>query len=164
MTRQHVRARTTTRAEGKRPSPPQPEPTSAALRAVSVSEAWKYQCDFWQRSILFLDTLRERGNNMLEHEKAGLPPLLHFQYETVLDARQFEHPANYALLKINVAGDACLEDCVKEGARPVIVFDPRAGHGPGIGGFKRDSEVGMALHEGHPVYFVIFFPDPCDDQ
>nr|WP_240746049.1 MULTISPECIES: DUF3141 domain-containing protein [Cupriavidus] len=27
----------------------------------------------------------------------------------------------------------------------VIVIDPRADHGPGIGGFKRDSEVGMAL-------------------
>lgn len=160
MTRQPIRARASTRAEGKKSSAPQPTPISAD----AVTQAWKYQCDFWQRSILFLDTLRERGNNMLEHEKAGLPPLLHFQYETVLDARQFEHPANYALLKINVAGDACLEDCVKEGARPVIVFDPRAGHGPGIGGFKRDSEVGMALHEGHPVYFVIFFPDPCPGQ
>ena len=47
---------------------------------------------------------------------------------------------------------------------PVIVVDPRAGHGPGIGGFKRDSEVGMALHDGHPVYFVIFFPEPCPGQ
>ena len=93
-----------------------------------------------------------------------MPPLLNFKYETLLDARQFEHPANYALLRITVAGDECLEDCVREGARPVIVFDPRAGHGPGIGGFKRDSEVGMALHEGHPVYFVIFFPDPCPGQ
>ena len=47
---------------------------------------------------------------------------------------------------------------------PVIVIDPRAGHGPGIGGFKRDSEVGIALHVGHPVYFVIFFPEPCPGQ
>ena len=43
-------------------------------------------------------------------------------------------------------------------------FGPRAGHGPGIGGFKRDSEVGLALHEGHPVYFVIFFPEPLPGQ
>jgi len=46
----------------------------------------------------------------------------------------------------------------------VMILDPRAGHGPGIGGFKRDSEVGMALHEGHPVYFVIFYPEPCPGQ
>ncbi|CAG1000990.1 partial Poly(3-hydroxyalkanoate) polymerase subunit PhaC, partial [Burkholderiales bacterium] len=46
----------------------------------------------------------------------------------------------------------------------VIVVDPRAGHGPGIGGFKRDSEVGMALLEGHAVYFVVFDPDPVEGQ
>jgi hypothetical protein len=164
MTKQPVRARTGTRTEQKKPIPLQSVPTVFAVRHAPVTDAWNYQLDLWQRSVLFLDTLRERGDNMLAHEKAGLPPLLQFKYETVLDARQFENPANYALLKINVAGDACLEDCVKEGARPIIVFDPRAGHGPGIGGFKRDSEVGMALHEGHPVYFVIFFPDPCPGQ
>ena len=139
-------------------------PLTAKPMAAICLDAWHYQLDFWQRSVLFLDTLRERADNMLAHEKAGLPPLLDFQYETILDARQFEQPANYALLRILVAGDACFEDCVREGARPVIVFDPRAGHGPGIGGFKRDSEIGMALHEGHPVYFVTFYPDPCPQQ
>jgi hypothetical protein len=47
--------------------------------------------------------------------------------------------------------------------RPPVV-DPRAGHGPGIGGFKQDSEVRMALGEGHPVYFVVFYPEPCRGQ
>ncbi|KAJ8135079.1 hypothetical protein OY671_011708, partial [Metschnikowia pulcherrima] len=44
------------------------------------------------------------------------------------------------------------------------VVDPRAGHGPGIGGFKRDSEVGMALTDGRAVYFVVFFPEPRPEQ
>ena len=123
-----------------------------------------YQIDLWQRTILFLDTLRQRGNNMLEHERAGLPPLLDFKYETILDARHFETPVNYALLRITEVGDDCWEDCVDPNKPPVIVIDPRAGHGPGIGGFKHDSEVGMALHEGHPVYFVVFFPEPCPGQ
>ena len=35
-----------------------------------------------------------------------------------------------------------------------MIIDPRAGHGAGIGGFKPDSQVGVALHDGHPVYFV----------
>ncbi len=48
--------------------------------------------------------------------------------------------------------------------RPYIIIDPRAGHGPGIGGFKDDSQVGVALRGGHPVYFVIFFPDPEPGQ
>src|SRR5258705_14024084 len=30
--------------------------------------------------------------------------------------------------------------------------------------FKRDSEVGIALHEGYSVYFVVFFPEPCPGQ
>lgn len=128
------------------------------------TDAWQYQVDFWQRSVLFLDTLRERGDNMLAHEDAGLPPVLNFDYETILDARRFEHPANYALLKIKAAAGAFPGDSAKQHERPVIVFDPRAGHGPGIGGFKRDSEVGVALEQGWPVYFVAFFPDPCPGQ
>lgn len=132
--------------------------------AKQADFAWAYQVDLWQRSTLFLDILRERANNMLAHEQAGLPPLLDFDYETILDARQFEHPVNYALLRITGSGNDKFEECVDENKRPVIVIDPRAGHGPGIGGFKRDSEVGMALHEGHAVYFVIFFPEPCPGQ
>jgi len=128
------------------------------------SDLMEYQIDAFQRSVLFLDTLRQRADNMLEHEKAGMPPPLDFKYETVLDARKFERPANYALLKITEAGEDCLEDCLDPDKPPVMIVDPRAGHGPGIGGFKRDSEVGIALHEGHPVYFVIFYPDPEPDQ
>jgi pimeloyl-ACP methyl ester carboxylesterase len=45
---------------------------------------------------------------------------------------------------------------VKDWKRPYIIIDPRAGHGPGIGGFKTDSQVGVALRDGHPVYFVSF--------
>lgn len=134
-----------------------------ALRNL-LEDAQRYQLDLWQRSVLFLDVLRERANIMLAHEQAGLPPLLKFEYETIIDARRFERPANYALLRITASGEDRLVDCLDESKRPVIIIDPRAGHGPGIGGFKRDSEVGMALHEGHPVYFVIFFAEPCAGQ
>jgi pimeloyl-ACP methyl ester carboxylesterase len=48
--------------------------------------------------------------------------------------------------------------------RPFLIIDPRAGHGSGIGGFKSDSQVGVALRRGHPVYFVIFFRDPEPGQ
>ena len=36
--------------------------------------------------------------------------------------------------------------------RLFVVVDPRAGHGPGIGGFKADSEIGVASKAGHPCY------------
>ena len=138
------------------------KPETAGL--PSAFDVLTYQRDVLERSILFFDTLRKRANAMLEHERAGLPPLLNFKYETLIDARQFERPANYALLRITEVGDKCWDDCVDPAKPPVIILDPRAGHGPGIGGFKRDSEVGIALHVGHPVYFVVFFPEPCPAQ
>jgi len=147
------------------PSPPKRAggaPGGAGAR--SLQAFLDYQRDIVERTILFWDTLGQRASNVLEHERAGLPPLLDFNYETLLDARRFEHPANYALLRITEIGDDCWDECVDAEKPPVIVVDPRAGHGPGIGGFKRDSEVGMAMREGHPVYFVIFFPEPAPGQ
>jgi pimeloyl-ACP methyl ester carboxylesterase len=132
--------------------------------AQSMATLWSdwasYAVDAAQRSVLFLDTIRERGNNYLKHVQAGQPPLLHFEYETVMDGRKLGRPVNYALLKI-IAPPGVTIDPKR---RPYIVIDPRAGHGPGIGGFKDDSQVGVALREGHPVYFVIFFRDPEPGQ
>ena len=137
---------------------------SAGVATIPLEQYADYPRDFFERVILFWDVLRQRANNMLEHERAGLPPLLDFKYETLLDARDFENPANYALLRITEVGEDSWDACVNPQKPPVIVVDPRAGHGPGIGGFKRDSEVGMAMREGHPVYFVIFFPEPARAQ
>lgn len=134
---------------------------ATARGSLNDGAAWPaYLTDAWQRSILFWDTLRQRGNVFIEHERAGKPPLLHFDYEMVVDARTFDPPVNYALLKITPPAGIKIDDK----RRPYIIIDPRAGHGPGIGGFKEDSQVGVALREGHPVYFVIFFPQPEPGQ
>ncbi|GIK87682.1 MAG: hypothetical protein BroJett026_31630 [Betaproteobacteria bacterium] len=127
-------------------------------------EAWRdafgYAVDAVQRHLLFWDTLRQRGNQWLEHERNGKPPLLHYEWEVLADARGFERPCNYALLRIVPPRDAKVDDTL----RPFVIIDPRAGHGPGIGGFKKDSEVGVALRAGHPVYFVVFHPEPVPGQ
>ena len=123
-------------------------------------DAFAYQVDFAQRGLLFLDTLRQRGNQWLAHEAAGKPPVLHYAYEMIADARGYERPANYALVRI-IPPKGVVVDNDK---RPFVIVDPRAGHGPGIGGFKDDSEVGVTLRAGHPVYFVIFFPEPEPGQ
>jgi len=127
-------------------------------------EFWRqwseYTIDAGQRSVLYWDTLRRRGNQWLEHEAAGKPPVLKYKYETIADARTFERPANYALVRI-IPPKGVVVDNAK---RPFVIVDPRAGHGPGIGGSKEDSEVGVALSAGHPVYFVIFFADPEPGQ
>ncbi|MFN9032050.1 MAG: DUF3141 domain-containing protein [Betaproteobacteria bacterium] len=133
-------------------------------QTVDPTRAWtdwmSYGVDAVQRSVLFLDTLRERGNNYLKHVQAGQPPLLHFEYEMVMDGRKLARPVNYALLRITPPEGVVVDDT----RRPYIIIDPRAGHGPGIGGFKDDSQVGVALRDGHPVYFVIFFRDPEPGQ
>src|SRR5256885_5955524 len=53
---------------------------------------YNYSIDFAQRSVLFWDTLRQRGNNFVKSTQEGLVPALHFDYETVLDGRSFERP------------------------------------------------------------------------
>ncbi|HVT27736.1 MAG TPA: DUF3141 domain-containing protein, partial [Lacipirellulaceae bacterium] len=119
--------------------------------------AWgNYAPDWLQRWVLFADTLRQRGNNYLAHERAGKPPLLVYEYETIVDGRKLRRPVNYALIRIVPPKGVTID----ETKRPFVIIDPRAGHGPGIGGFKQDSQVGVALKAGHPVYFVIFFPRP----
>ena len=127
-------------------------------------DLFAYAADAGERSVLFWDTLRQRADNMLAHERAGKPPLLDFDHEVLADARRFERPVNYLLLRVTHAGDDCLDDCLDPSKPPVVILDPRAGHGPGIGGFKRESEVGVALHQGHPVYFVAFTPEPMPGQ
>ncbi|WP_258002275.1 DUF3141 domain-containing protein [Burkholderia sp. WAC0059] len=138
-------------------SPILPDVASATAAAEPL---YAYLVDAWQRGVLFLDVLRERGNQTYLHEKAGMPPVLAFDYEVVVDGRELDDPANYALLRIVPGADLPADPR----ARPFVVIDPRAGHGPGIAGFKMDSEVGIALRKGHPCYCVTFFPVPCETQ
>jgi len=134
----------------------------ASLNAPAVGgAATEYLIDAWQRAILTCDVLRERGNQTLERAEAGKPPVLIFDYEIVVDGRTLPRPANYALVRIKRGPDDPPTDPHK---RPFMVIDPRAGQGPGIGGFKMDSDVGIALKQGHPCYCVTFFPLPLPGQ
>ncbi|MEM1384386.1 MAG: DUF3141 domain-containing protein [Pseudomonadota bacterium] len=119
-----------------------------------------YLQDSAQRLVLSLDTLLDRGDIFLEHEAAGCPPVLAYRSELVLDGASLPSPCNYFLLQI-VPPDGVTIDPMK---RPYMIIDPRAGHGGGIGGFKEDSQVGVGLRAGHPVYFVAFRRDPVEGQ
>ena len=124
-----------------------PSATGFLPMPPAATAATEYMLDAWQRTILTWDVLRQRGNEYLEHEKSGNPPVLVFDYEMVVDGRTLAKPANYALVRIKPPADCPPADPKK---RPFVVIDPRAGHGPGIGGFKIDSEIGIALKFGHP--------------
>jgi hypothetical protein len=109
---------------------------------------------------MFLDVLRQRGNEFIAQSEREAPNVGSFEYELLLDGRTLERPVNYGLVRI-VPPKGTVLDPQK---RPFIIFDPRAGHGPGIGGMKRESEVGVVLKAGHPCYFVGFLPDPVPGQ
>ena len=122
--------------------------------------AMEYMIDAAQRSVLFWDVMRQRGNQYREHLAETVPHVLDYKAELVVDGRTLERPVNYLLVR--VAPPAGVE--INPKLRPFVIVDPRAGHGPGIGGFKADSEIGVALKAGHPCYFVGFLPDPVPGQ
>jgi poly(3-hydroxyalkanoate) synthetase len=124
------------------------------------AETLDYLLDAGQKSVLFLDVLRERGNIYMEHLNKGKPPVLIFDYKVIMDGRKLERPVNHDLIQI-IPGEGIDMD---SGERPIVIIDPRAGHGPGIGGSKQDSEIGVAMAAGHPVYFITFYPEPCPGQ
>ena len=138
------------------------QPTESATQALT--QAWgplgEYVADSMQRTILFWDVLRQRSDQYYAQKAKAVPNVLSFDAELVLDGRTFERPVNYGLVRVQPP-EGVIIDPKK---RPFVVVDPRAGHGPGIGGFKADSELGVAMRAGHPCYFVGFTPDPMPGQ
>jgi pimeloyl-ACP methyl ester carboxylesterase len=119
-----------------------------------------YMVDAAQRGLLFCDVMRQRGNQYREHLTETAPHVLDYEVELVADGRTLDRPVNYLLAR--VVPPAAVE--IDATRRPFVVVDPRAGHGPGIGGFKADSEIGVAFKAGHPCYFIGFLPDPMPGQ
>ncbi|MDZ7852514.1 MAG: DUF3141 domain-containing protein [Halomonas sp.] len=141
-----------------------PTPPASVLPFVDPFGFGRAACNYWrdtlERSVLFMDVMRQRGNQYLEHIEKTKPNVLGFDTEVLMDGRKLSRPVNYELLRIQppegVETDLQM--------RPFVVVDPRAGHGPGIGGFKPDSELGVALRAGHPCYFIGFLPYPVAGQ
>jgi Protein of unknown function (DUF3141) len=122
--------------------------------------AMDYLIDAAQRSVLFWDVMRQRGNQYREHLAETAPHVLEFEVELLLDGRTLDRPVNYALVRVVPPSGAEIDPR----RRPFVVVDPRAGHGPGIAGFKADSEIGVAFKAGHSCYFIGFLPDPVPGQ
>jgi hypothetical protein len=130
------------------------------IEGISLDALRDYLIDAGQRAVLMLDVLRQRGDTFVVHERAGMPPVLDFAYDVVVDGKTLAKPVNYALLMITPPDGVQLDP----GKRPFMIIDPRAGHGAGIGGFKPESQVGEAFEDGHAVYFVVFQPRPEPGQ
>jgi pimeloyl-ACP methyl ester carboxylesterase len=128
--------------------------------ATDFQAAIEYATDFWQRSVLFLDILRQSGNQQAEMTSRPINAVLVYDHELILRGTNLPRPVNYGLVRV-VPPRGTVIDYTK---RPVVIIDPRAGQGPGVGGFKPVSEIGQAFKAGHPVYFVGFAADPVEGQ
>ena len=128
--------------------------------AIGFRAAADYATDFWQRSLIFLDILRQSGNQQAEMTSRPVNAVLIYDYEVILRGDSLPRPVNYALVRVAPPKGATIDNT----KRPVVVIDPRAGQGPGIGGFKPVSEIGQAFEAGNPVYFIGFIADPIEGQ
>jgi len=138
-----------------------PSKTNAIVPFFGLfGSAIEYAIDAAQRNVLFLDVMRQRGNQYREHLAETAPHVLDYKVELVVDGRHLDKPVNYCLVRIIPPIGVEIDPT----RRPFVIVDPRAGHGPGIGGFKADSEIGVALKAGHPCYFIGFLPEPMPGQ
>ncbi|MBV8246858.1 MAG: DUF3141 domain-containing protein [Comamonas sp.] len=119
-----------------------------------------YATDAVQRGVLFADIERQVGDQYFAQRASKTPNVLHFPSAFVMSGLDLPRPVNYGLVRILPPENQPCDPA----KRPFVVVDPRAGHGPGIGGFKPQSEIGAALAAGHPCYFVGFLPDPVPGQ
>jgi pimeloyl-ACP methyl ester carboxylesterase len=136
-----------------------PELRGNAMPGLFAS-ALEYLVDAGQRSVLFMDVMRRRGEQYREHLSETVPHVLNYEIELIADGRNLDRPVNYGLVRVKPPAGVEI-DLTR---RPFVVIDPRAGHGPGIGGFKADSEIGVAMKAGHPCYFIGFTPEPIPGQ
>jgi pimeloyl-ACP methyl ester carboxylesterase len=135
--------------------------TRSGLANFNVAhEAFAYWTDACQRATLFFDVMRERSETYQQHAAKPAPHVLKFDCELVMDGRRLPRPVNYVLVRIKPPHGVTVHD----DQRPFVIVDPRAGHGPGIGGFKAQSEIGVAMKAGHPCYFIGFLPNPVPGQ
>jgi pimeloyl-ACP methyl ester carboxylesterase len=139
---------------------PAPEAQLSTDMFGTLGPTMDYLIDAGQRTVLFWDVMRQRGNQYREHMAETVPNVLSYEAELIIDGRTLPRPVNYGLVRIVPPQGVTIEPH----RRPFVIVDPRAGHGPGIGGFKADSEIGVAFKAGHPCYFVGFLPEPVPGQ
>ena len=148
-------------SSGQQPTSTDPFSVDAFASPFGMfAPAMEYMTDAAQRTVLFWDVMRQRGNQYREHMAESAPHVLDYEVEPVIDGRTLRRPVNYGLVRVVPPPGVEIDPT----RRPFVIFDPRAGHGPGIGGFKADSEIGVAFKAGHPCYFVGFLPEPLPGQ
>ena len=61
--------------------------------------AMEYVVDAAQRTTLFWDVMRQRGNQYREHIAEKAPHVLNYEPQLVIDGRTLKRPVNYVLVR-----------------------------------------------------------------
>src|SRR6476661_1337451 len=77
-----------------------PASTSASSPFGVFAPAMEYMVDAAQRSVLFWDVMRRRGNQYREHLAEAVPNVLDYEVELVLSGKALERPVNYGLVRV----------------------------------------------------------------
>ncbi len=123
-------------------------------RANLVPNVWWRWIAAWQRSVLFLDVMRECSQRYEALAAKTALQVLKFASDRIMCGRKLPRPVNYGLVRVQPPKGIEI-DSVKQ---PVVVVGRRAGRGPGLGGFKPESDIGVALKSSHSCYFLGFLP------
>jgi hypothetical protein len=68
---------------------------------TTIAQNWlEYFIDACQRSVLFLDVLRRRGNEQKEITARPMATVLHFDHELLMTGQSLPKPINFALARI----------------------------------------------------------------
>ena len=77
-----------------------PASTDAFAPFGVFAPAMEYMVDAAQRSVLFWDVMRQRGNQYREHQAETAPHVLDYEVELLIDGRRLDRPVNYGLVKV----------------------------------------------------------------
>ena len=138
-----------------------PPPIQFAFDAGDGMTAWPdYMVDAFQRSILFLDLLRQRGDEEIEITSRPMATVLSFGHDVLMDGRSLPRPINYTL-RVSFR---------RRASRPIrgngrswwSILAPARGRASA--GSRPRARSAMPSNAGHPVYFIGFGAMPAPGQ
>ena len=131
--------------------------TSAFTPLGMFGPAMEYMVDAAQRSVLFWDVMRQRGNQYREHLAETAPHVLDYEVELLVDGRTLDRPVNYCLVRVVPPSGVEIDPR----RRPFVIVDPRAGHGPGSAGSRPTAKSAWRSKPGIPAISSVSCRSPC---
>lgn len=123
----------------------------------ALSDWYSFVTDFSQRSILFGNTMVQRGVQTLKSK--DFSNVVNLPYEIIMSGKELGRPTNYDLIKLQRPLDSSVTKL-----RPVIGVSPRASRLSGVEILMPTNQGTVAMDLGHEVYWIVFERNPVPGQ